>query len=197
MRVKVGELRPEHVVRYGLLQKFDFEPGERYAYCNYGYILLVRVIEKVSGQTFTDYLHATVCKTAKALSFSLSASDAIDRQPGEVWYHYHPEHPRREVPLAFRTEARDGAGALACSAADYCRFLDAYWISGEPRESGVNYRYAFSGSHPGVTAICGQLAGGVNYTVICNRRGGGRTDWNADLRKAVQALIEKAAGELR
>lgn len=196
MKVKVDELTPEHVVRFGLLQKFDFEPGERDAYCNYGYILLVRAIEKASGQNFTDYLHATVCKEAKAPSFSLSTADARDRQAGEVWYLYHPEYPRKEVPLPFRTEARDGAGALACTAADYCRFLEAYWITGTPR-TPENYRYSFSGSHAGVTAICAQLAGGINYAVICNRRGGGRADWNGELRKAIQPAIEKAADELR
>lgn len=197
LKVKVDELTPEHVVRYGLLQKVDFDPGERDAYCNYGYILLVRVIEKVSGQKFIDYLQATVCKESKAPSFSLSSSDARDRQPGEVWYHYHPEFPRKTVPLPLRTEARDGAGVLACTAADYCRFLESYWISGVPRKPGSNYRYSFNGSHPGVTAICAQATGGINYTAICNRRGGGTTDWNGELRKVIDAALEKVVGELR
>src|SRR5690606_22434583 len=34
----------------------DFEPGERYAYSNYGYCLLGRVIEKFSGQSYEDYV---------------------------------------------------------------------------------------------------------------------------------------------
>ncbi|HBJ83915.1 MAG TPA: hypothetical protein DDZ88_08610 [Verrucomicrobiales bacterium] len=197
MKVQVDELTPEHVMRYGLLQKLDFDPGEREAYCNYGYILLVRVIEKVSGQKFIDYLHATVCKESKAPSFSLSSTDARDRQPGEVWYHYHPEYPRKTVPLPIRTEARDGAGGLACTAADYSRFLEKYWISGDPRKPGVNYRYSFNGSLPGVSAICAQGEGGINYTAICNRRGGGTTDWNDDLRKVIDAALEKVAAELR
>lgn len=197
MKVKVDELTPEHVVRYGLLQKLDFEPGEREAYCNYGYILLVRAIEKVSGQRFIDYLQATVCKESKAPSFSLSSSDARDRQPGEVWYHYHPEFPRKTVPLPLRTEARDGAGVLACTAADYCRFLESYWISGSPRQPGFRYNYSFNGSHPGVSAICSQRADGINYAVICNRRGGGTTDWNGDLRKVINAELEKVAAKLR
>lgn len=195
--VRVEELTPEHVVRYGLLQKMDFDPGEREAYCNYGYILLVRVIEKVSGQKFIDYLHATVCKESKAPSFSLSSSDARDRQPGEVWYHYHPEFPRKTVPLPIRTEARDGAGVLACTAADYCRFLENYWISGSPRQPGFRYNYSFNGSHPGVSAICSQRADDINYTAICNRRGGGTTDWNGDLRKVIDAALEKVVAELR
>lgn len=196
-QVKVNELTPEHVMRYGLGKKLDFDPGERYAYCNYGYILLVRVIEKVSGQKFMDYLHGTVCKVAEAPSFSLSASDARDRQAGEIWYCYHPEYTREVVPLPFRTEARDGAGVLACTAADYCRFLEHYTVLGNERRRGGRYRGSFSGSHPGVTAICSQREDGINYAIICNGRGAGKADWNGDLRKVVDAALESVVGELK
>jgi CubicO group peptidase (beta-lactamase class C family) len=197
MKVKVDELTPEHMMRYGMLQQFDFEPGERDSYCNYGYILLARVIEKASGQKFIDCLQSTVGKEAKAPSFSLSTSDARDRQAGETWYCYHPEYPKRAVPLPFRTEARDGAGVLACTAADYCRFLETYWISGAPRKPGFRYNYSFSGSHPGVTAICSQRADGINYTAICNRRADGKAEWNDELRKVIDAALEKAVAELK
>ncbi|MDB6074914.1 MAG: hypothetical protein JWO89_2554 [Verrucomicrobiaceae bacterium] len=195
--VKLNELQPTHVVRYGLTRLMDADPGTAYAYCNFGYILLVRVIEKVSGQKFMDYLQATVAKEAGAPSFSLSSSDARDRQPGETWYCYHPEYPKAEVPLSFRTESRDGAGILACTAADYCRFLETYWISGLSRKPGAKYIYSFAGSHPGVTAICSQRSDGLNYAAIANRRGGGATDWNADLRKAIDAALEPVAGKLK
>jgi CubicO group peptidase (beta-lactamase class C family) len=194
-RVKLNEMEPMHIVRYGLTLPMDFDPGERYVYCNYGYIMLVRVIEKASGKKFMDYLHDTVCRESGAESFSRSATDARDRQPGEIWYCYHPEHPQKEVPLTFRTEARDGAGVLATTAADYCRFLEAYWISGKPRTSG-RASYAFSGSHPGVTAICSQRTDGINYAAIANRRGGGRSDWNGDLRAAIDAALDAVAEKL-
>ena len=196
-KLKVNELEPIHVVRFGLKQTMDTNPGETYAYCNYGYILLVRAIEKVSGQKFIDYLQSTVCKAAQAPSFSASTSDARDRQAGEIWYCYHPEHPKHEVPLSFRTEARDGAGILACTAADYCRFLETFWINGKPRTPGAKYIYSFAGSHPGVTAICAQRKDGINYAAMANRRGGGTTDWNTDLRKKVDEAIDSVAAELK
>lgn len=34
----------------------DFQPGERFAYSNSGYILLTAVIEKASGQTYADFV---------------------------------------------------------------------------------------------------------------------------------------------
>ena len=39
---------PEIVIRAMLRKKLDFEPGYRYAYSNYGYCLLGRVIEKLN-----------------------------------------------------------------------------------------------------------------------------------------------------
>jgi CubicO group peptidase (beta-lactamase class C family) len=101
------------------MQKLDFDPGERYAYCNYGCILLVRVIEKVSGQSFIDYLQATVCKTAQAPSFSLSSSDARERQPGEIWYCYHPEYPQKMVHPGSGCIHRYGC---SCHFSQACRF---------------------------------------------------------------------------
>lgn len=196
-RLKTDELTPLHIVRYGLTRPLDFDPGTQESYSNFGYILLVRVMEKVSGKSFMEYLQDTVCKEAKAPSFSLSSSDARDRQPGEIWYCYHPEYEQKEVPLPFRTEARDGAGALACTAADYCRFLETYWISGMPRQAGYRYNYTFNGSHAGVTSVCAQRADGVCYTAIANRRDSSRSTWNDDLRKAIDAALEPVAGELK
>ncbi len=196
-KVKLNELSPLHVLRFGLKQPMDSDPGERYAYCNFGYVLLVRAIEKASGQKFIDYLHSTICKTAEAPSFSASASDARDRQEGEIWYCYHPEYPRHEVPLPFRTEATDGAGILACTAADYCRFLEKYWISGKPREPGYVYIYNFAGSLPGVTAICSQRKDGINYTAIANRRGSATTEWNDELRKLIDTALDPVAADLK
>lgn len=39
-----------------------FSPGQKYAYSNTGYALLALVIERVSGQSFTDYMEGEVFK---------------------------------------------------------------------------------------------------------------------------------------
>jgi CubicO group peptidase (beta-lactamase class C family) len=36
----------------------DFPPGERFAYSNSGYLLLTKLVEQVSGQTYADYMQA-------------------------------------------------------------------------------------------------------------------------------------------
>lgn len=39
---------------------FDFAPGERWKYDNSGYVLLGAIIEKVSGQTYADFLRTRI-----------------------------------------------------------------------------------------------------------------------------------------
>ena len=39
---------------------FDFDPGEKWAYCNSGYLILGRIVEIVSGQSYGDYLQETL-----------------------------------------------------------------------------------------------------------------------------------------
>jgi D-alanyl-D-alanine carboxypeptidase len=45
--------------------KLDFEPGSRWSYSNTGYILLGRVVEKVSGESFGSFLEKRILKPLK------------------------------------------------------------------------------------------------------------------------------------
>ena len=38
---------------------YDFDPGEKYSYCNSGYVLLGYILEKVTGQSYESYLKKT------------------------------------------------------------------------------------------------------------------------------------------
>ena len=40
--------------------RLTFEPGSRYAYSNLGYLVLGRVIERLSGQSYTDYIRQQI-----------------------------------------------------------------------------------------------------------------------------------------
>ena len=49
-------LKPAEIVKLTQDKPLEFEPGSKYAYDNTGYVLLGYVIEKVSGQTYADYV---------------------------------------------------------------------------------------------------------------------------------------------
>lgn len=53
--VSVGEL-----IQMFQDKPFDFAPGERWKYDNSGYVLLGAIIEKVSGQTYADFMRTRV-----------------------------------------------------------------------------------------------------------------------------------------
>jgi len=46
----------DEVIRVFGTKPLDFEPGTRYSYSNTGYLILGRVVEKVSGEPFGDFL---------------------------------------------------------------------------------------------------------------------------------------------
>jgi CubicO group peptidase (beta-lactamase class C family) len=49
-------IAPDELLRQYAGGKLDFEPGSRYSYSNTGFILLGRVVEKVSGVSFDSFL---------------------------------------------------------------------------------------------------------------------------------------------
>jgi len=53
---------PGEIIAVVKTKPLDFAPGEKMAYSNSGYILLGRVIEKVSGQTYADFVRDHIFK---------------------------------------------------------------------------------------------------------------------------------------
>ncbi len=47
--------------RFGT-RKLDFEPGTRYSYSNTGYVILGRIVSKVSGEPFSSFLQRRILK---------------------------------------------------------------------------------------------------------------------------------------
>jgi D-alanyl-D-alanine carboxypeptidase len=52
----------DEVIRRFGTRPLDFEPGSRYSYSNTGYLILGRVVEKVSGETYADFLARRILK---------------------------------------------------------------------------------------------------------------------------------------
>ncbi len=58
----------------------EFAPGSREAYSNYGYVLLGAVIEKVSGQSYHDYVREKIFKPAGMLATGAEPEDRVREQ---------------------------------------------------------------------------------------------------------------------
>jgi CubicO group peptidase (beta-lactamase class C family) len=61
-RRMLKEIRPDDLIREYAGGKLDFEPGSRYSYSNTGFIILGRVVEKVSGRPFGRFLAEEILK---------------------------------------------------------------------------------------------------------------------------------------
>ncbi len=83
----------------------DFNPGERFAYSNFGYIILGRVIERVSGMPYKEYVRARVLAPVGANRTQQGKSRMSDALPDEVKY-YWPGAGRERAAGAIRFPGR-------------------------------------------------------------------------------------------
>jgi N-acyl-D-amino-acid deacylase len=130
---------PEHIIRYQLGQPLDFEPGERYAYSNFGYCLLGRVIEKLTGRPYEKYVQDEVLKPLAITRARIGGSLEDQRAEGEVRYYDVKGEPgkaivgpgagEKEVPVSYgvwRQETLDSHGGWIASAPDLAKFAAAF-----------------------------------------------------------------------
>jgi len=127
----------ETIIRYMKGQPLDFSPGERYAYSNFGYCVLGRIIERVTGQSYEDFVKKTVLEPMGITSMSIGHTLLEDRADGEVRYYDHAgAFPVQSVfpgieelvlwPYGgFYLEALDAHGGWIASVVDLMRFVTA------------------------------------------------------------------------
>lgn len=124
------------VIRAMLAQPLDFDPGERYAYSNFGYCLLGRIIELRSGQSYETYVKEHLLAPLGITRMQVGRTRLEGRADGEVRY-YHPSHGTSDFPAdleqvvpepygAWHLEAMDSHGGWIASAVDLARFAAAF-----------------------------------------------------------------------
>lgn len=127
---------PTTIVRYMLGVPLDFDPGSKSVYSNLGFNVLGRIIERVSGQSYAEYVRDHVLTPAGITDMRLGRTRLDDRAPGEVRYYSSPGQGLSEsvfwgegyVPLAYGSyamEAVEAHGGWIASAADLARFATA------------------------------------------------------------------------
>jgi N-acyl-D-amino-acid deacylase len=137
--------RARDVIRYMLGQRLDFEPGARHAYSNFGYCVLGRIVEHVSGLTYEQQVRGQVLAPIAIQDMRVGASLAGGRAPGEVHYYTAKRAfglnvfpaPPKKVPVPYGTfhlEAMDAHGGWLASAVDLARFAAAL---DDPRRSSL------------------------------------------------------------
>ena len=127
---------PDTVIQVMLGKPLDFDPGQRYAYSNYGYCLLGRVIEELSGQSYEQYVKSQVLAPIGITAMRIGATRLSGRVHEEVRYYDPNLGPSvfardvgQQVPQsygAWHLEAMDSHGGWLASATDLVRFACAF-----------------------------------------------------------------------
>lgn len=132
---------PHAIIRYVFGQPLDFAPGTRFAYSNFGYCVLGRIIEKLGGVKYEQFVCEQVLAPLGIRRMRLGASLENRRGDGEVKY-YTPDNKvgasvfascPGQVPEPYGTfclEAMDSHGGWLGSVKELARFAAAMDTSG-------------------------------------------------------------------
>lgn len=130
-------IHPRQIIQYTLGKPLDFAPGTAFAYSNFGYCVLGRVIEAVSGQPYQQFVTKEILAPLGIRHLKLGKNLLQDRAAGEVKYYDSMQRtgraisgPRigKEAPLPYGVECletMDANGGWIASVVDLLRFAVA------------------------------------------------------------------------
>jgi N-acyl-D-amino-acid deacylase len=136
---------PDHesLIRWAMGQTLDFTPGTQYAYSNFGYCVLGRIIEKASGMSYEKYVQTHVLAPVGIRDTRIGKGRLSERFPHEVRYYDPENNTGRSVfsadgdvpvptPYAFASpETMDAHGGWIASAVDVAHFMAKLDVPGE------------------------------------------------------------------
>jgi CubicO group peptidase (beta-lactamase class C family) len=176
------ELRTlEDYVKLDGKRGLEFEPGSRWAYSNYGFLLLGVIIEKVSGQSYYDYVREHVYTPAGMSSTgSEPEAEAVpNRSVGYTKMGGATAWQPNTNTLPYRGTS---AGGGYSTVGDLARFADALanhkLLNAEYTALLTTGKVATPGMGKYAYGFTDQTAGGVRYF----GHGGGAPGMNGDLR---------------
>jgi D-alanyl-D-alanine carboxypeptidase len=175
-----GELRTlqDYVNLYGNRAP-KFEPGSRWEYSNYGFILLGAIIEKVSGQSYYDYVREHVYVPAGMTSTGSEAEDKAvsDRSIGYTKMDSPAWMPNTDT-LPYRGTSAGGGYSTVEDLARFAEALQGHKVldarytemltTGKPGTPDNSYAYGFED----------RMFNGTR----CFGHGGGAPGMNGDLK---------------
>lgn len=103
-----------------------FPPGQHWAYSNFGYCLLGRVIEAVTGQPYAEYVQANILAPCGITDMQIAANKMKERAPNEVVYY----GQYSEDPYKINVTRMDSHGGWIATPTDLAIFLDH--VAGAP-----------------------------------------------------------------
>jgi len=164
----------------------DFDPGSKFAYSNYGYLLLSAVIERVTGMSYFDYVQqailqplgisqVAVCSTlasGRPVTQAICEDEGLGLSPLDLT-------STLLVPAVYGgdgqiKEVAVGPAGLMASATAITQLIHVYLVWGNgfrPPDAG-NWEWERTGSTPGTSTWAASRSGGYDWALAINTR-----DW--------------------
>jgi CubicO group peptidase (beta-lactamase class C family) len=190
------------VILWTLTNRAVTEPaGTSYAYSNFGYCLLGRIIERATRMDYADYVRNRILWRSHISSMRIADSRRAGRARNEVVYYAEgPAGSCAPLPYNMNVARMDSHGGWIATAADLVRFANAVSgfkstesiLSSEslrvmnrpvPASTASGYACGWSvntvpnwwhiGSLPGTTSIVVRTASGMCWAALANRRANG------------------------
>jgi CubicO group peptidase (beta-lactamase class C family) len=191
----------------------DHPPGQHYAYSNFGYCLLGRVIEKVTRQPYAEHVRAEILNRCGITDMTISGNTLEQRQRDEVRY-----YGAGENPYGMNVARMDSHGGWLARPADLVQFvmhvdgfarppniLKPQTIQTMTAGSAANPGYAkgwavnksdnwwHTGSLPGTTTIAVRTHGGFCWAAFTNTRRP-NSSMDGDLDKLNWNMVRQVGG---
>ena len=127
-------LSAEATAQYMLSQPLDFDPGTRYSYGNVGFLLLGRIIERITKKKYAEYVQQEIWKPLGVSTASIARAVPANRPKNEVSYYeanahigtsFYPPTTGQMVAApdgASNIEAFEGHSGWVTTARDLVRF---------------------------------------------------------------------------
>lgn len=182
-------------------QALQKTPGAEYHYSNFGFCVLGRVIEKLSGQSYQNYVKDKILSPSGISGMEIAGDTLAQIKPNEVKYY----GQNGEDPYNMKVARMDSHGGWIATPIDLVRFLvrvdkfttkpdilktttlttmftassaNAGYAKGWSVNSVPNYWH--NGSLPGEQAIAVRTADGFTWSVLVNTRTGGNFGGDLD-----------------
>ena len=185
------------------------QPGTHYAYSNFGYCLLGRILEKISGQRYEHFVGASILGKCGIRSMRLAGNTLAERAHDEVVYYAQ----KGEDPYGMNVRRMDSHGGWIATPTEIVKF--ATHVDGLSRENllrsetikvmttptAANPAYAsgwlvnsvpnwwHDGNLPGSASLVVRTASGLCWAAFANTRGPGM-DLDGMMWKMVKAVPE-------
>lgn len=185
-------------------------PGTVYAYSNFGFCVLGRVIEKVTHQFYPTMVRDTVLHACGITDMRIAGNTLALRAPAEVVY----GGPDRD-PYAMNVARMDSHGGWVATASDVVRFVaavdgrtgspllrpDTVAVMTTPKTNpgyakgwSINGRnWWHSGSLPGTSAVMVRTPSGLCWAALANGRNS-KTDSVSALDRVMWDVVKAAKG---